>query len=261
MAGIDISFNHPNDPINLSRLFNDAREAKSRLAIVAAWLTDTELVEAFVQSQATAKIVILNRADTTRGSRKAVQVITAYMNERLDGTRKKQVELNRRTLEIAKQNEGWKSFTSNKEEHNRFMAIYEQSGKAAQMELGITDIDLVVSTRMAIIGGSDWQSGVMHHKFIVADNVSWFGSFNFTFNARNNYETLARLVNGKKATEFWTEAEKMTWDEEAWTDMKFGNTGGTIFRCGICLKLFPHSKQRYYESNGICCDKCLEKIP
>lgn len=72
-----------------------------------------------------------------------------------------------------------------------------------------TAVDLLRSApgaTVAIVGTGNWQAGVMHHKFVVTDDVVWFGSYNFTHQARRNYETLVRMESPGLAETFWAEA-------------------------------------------------------
>ena len=63
---------------------------------------------------------------------------------------------------------------------------------------------------LSIIGTGDWRTGVMHHKFVVADNIVWVGSYNFTYQAKRNYENLMRVASAELAEKFWAEALALT---------------------------------------------------
>jgi len=56
------------------------------------------------------------------------------------------------------------------------------------------------------LGSENWEEGVMHHKWIIADDVVWVGSYNFTFQARKNFETLLRISDTDTASIFFQEA-------------------------------------------------------
>lgn len=60
-----------------------------------------------------------------------------------------------------------------------------------------------------VLGSGNWQEGVMHHKFILCDRVVWLGSFNFTFQARKNYETLVRIEDEATARLFYNEVNDL----------------------------------------------------
>lgn len=261
----DVFFNHPQDPLDLSLLFSDVRSAKYHLALVAAWLTDTELVTAFMQSTALGKIVILNKADTARGSRKAIKTISEYMDKRWSEEIRKGKVLRDRTQKILEDaGESIPNPVTNPEliddfDIDRYVSLWIQAKNIACKELDIDNrVDTDGVSRVSIIGSDNWQSGVMHHKFIVADNVVWFGSFNFTFNARNNYETLARVESEEIAKTFWEEAKRMAIDESIW-ETPSGAVGGTIFRCDICLRIFPMAQHNWHGSHGTTvCNSCLK---
>lgn len=93
---------------------------------------------------------------------------------------------------------------------------------------------------LTILGTGDWKEGVMHHKFIVADTVTWTGSYNFTFQAARNYENLLRIDAPEIARLYLQEAAEL-FDE----DVLFGILDGQwalsngAFRCCDCKKLFP----------------------
>lgn len=63
---------------------------------------------------------------------------------------------------------------------------------------------------LSIIGTGDWRTGTMHHKFVVADNIVWVGSYNFTYQAKRNYENLMRIASAELAEQFWAEALVVT---------------------------------------------------
>lgn len=264
----DVFFNHPQDPLDLSLLFEDVRSTKHRLALVAAWLTDTELVTAFMQSSALGKIVILNKADTARGSRKAVKTISEYMDKRWkEGLEEGRILNNRikKILESAGEeipNPITEPDLVDDFDIDRYVSLWVQAKDIACKELGIDNrVDVDGVSRVSIIGSDDWQNGVMHHKFIVADNAVWFGSFNFTFNARNNYETLARVESEEIAGIFWEESKRMAIDEYVWKTSGGAGGGGTIFRCEVCLKIFPIAQHNWHGSHGgAACNACSERV-
>lgn len=58
-----------------------------------------------------------------------------------------------------------------------------------------------------VVGGSSWEQGIMHHKFCVMDyRVVWTGSYNYTVQARRNYETLLRIKSMTLGDTFFDEA-------------------------------------------------------
>lgn len=80
----------------------------------------------------------------------------------------------------------------------------------------------------------------MHHKFIIIDmSVVWVGSYNFTFQARKNYETILRIADPNVAKAFWSEAEDLR-------DIARGGNHDWLVdvpvRCSICNELYPESK-------------------
>jgi hypothetical protein len=55
-----------------------------------------------------------------------------------------------------------------------------------------------------VLGQGGWQTGVMHHKFVLIDTaIVWCGSYNWTYQAQKNYELLLRLSSAAVAQQFW----------------------------------------------------------
>lgn len=59
---------------------------------------------------------------------------------------------------------------------------------------------------ISILGAQDFRKGVMHHKFVVADDIAWCGSSNLTYQSRSNYENLIRIESKDIADQFAREA-------------------------------------------------------
>lgn len=185
-TNIEVFFNKPVRPFDVSKLIDDIRGARQNLIIASAWFTDTGIARAFIDAPVKQKAIILNRSDVNRGSKRAYEMIKEW-----------------------------------NEKHVRSWEYH--SG-------------------LYVLGSGDWQEGVMHHKFALIDRqVVWVGSYNFTFQARNNYETILRIQSAKIFQEFWKEACQLIKDEALFMGgFQFAQANGA-FRCCQCGKLFPES--------------------
>ena len=92
-----------------------------------------------------------------------------------------------------------------------------------------------------VIGSNDWKEGIMHNKFIVADNVVWTGSYNFTFQARKNYETLIRFDDESISNTFYDEVMELSDEYCLWDGRHQFAFNDGAFRCVVCEKLKPIS--------------------
>lgn len=248
---IDILFNRPSTPIDLSQLFVDISQANSRLAIAAAWLTDTELVNSFNSSPAQEKIAILNNADLKRGSWKAVKMLKQYIDNEKEKREQERAEIGIAVTATGIYDKMRLVCRSSTEEWDLAYLEYENICRDVEIKFGYKE----KIRELVVLGSDDWKQGVMHHKFIVADGVVWFGSFNFTFNARNNYETLARVAVNEVADQFWEEASAMAGDNSVWNGNP-GDQGSTVSRCYYCEQVFPADAMLYDSHSGACCQKC-----
>jgi phosphatidylserine/phosphatidylglycerophosphate/cardiolipin synthase-like enzyme len=108
-----------------------------------------------------------------------------------------------------------------------------------------------------VLGSSDWQEGVMHHKFVlIDDSVVWAGSYNLTFQARKNYETMLRIDDKNVSEQFWTEAKALAAEVPLfWKTLQFA-TSDTAFRCAKCEKLWPKSAIGQDGGSWIICKQC-----
>lgn len=103
------------------------------------------------------------------------------------------------------------------------------------------------SVHLLALGSDDWQEGIMHNKFVVVDrSIVWTGSYNLTYQASKNYETLLRIDDKAVAETFWQEIKELAFQENAlWLGgTQFARTAGDegAFRCFICEKLKPISQ-------------------
>jgi len=65
---------------------------------------------------------------------------------------------------------------------------------------------------VCVLGTDSFEDGVMHHKFCVIDRaLVWNGSFNYTLQARRNYETLLRIDDPAINGQFWQEAMQLAY--------------------------------------------------
>lgn len=94
------------------------------------------------------------------------------------------------------------------------------------------------------IGDSDWREGIMHNKYIVADDTVWTGSYNYTFQARKNYETLIRIKDELTADNFYNHAWQLQEEWPIWQDKEVNQFCAVdgAFRCAECGKLYPSNK-------------------
>jgi phosphatidylserine/phosphatidylglycerophosphate/cardiolipin synthase-like enzyme len=114
------------------------------------------------------------------------------------------------------------------------------------------------------LGSENWQEGVMHHKFIVTDEAVWLGSYNFTYQARSNYENLVRIAANDVRQAYIDECETLlshvpqmyaagdlTGMEcrqcRRWTqyeDLVWVDTGPPM--CPVCGEAYYAEEQKYY---------------
>lgn len=251
MADVQVFFNRPLIPIDQTQLCDDLRAATYRAAIASAWFTDTAIAEAFIASPASHKVAVFNQHDLARGSRKAVSMVQEHIANIVNDEKKVHKARAKKLFEIYPT---W-------QKEIKTLSVDEFSTK---LTLAGEDVDKAIpldrTGAMGVIGSKDWQNGIMHHKFIVADDVVWFGSFNFTYNAKNNYETLARVEDENTATLFWVEVQCMAEDENAWNENnENGAHGSFLAKCSVCQKMFPANQVGYIDSHGVTCPECSKR--
>jgi phosphatidylserine/phosphatidylglycerophosphate/cardiolipin synthase-like enzyme len=117
---------------------------------------------------------------------------------------------------------------------------------------------------VAVLGSSDYSEGIMHHKFIVIDErLVWTGSYNLTYQAAKNYETLIRIEDEELAKAFSLEAFQLIWDEKAlWTPGNDLEMPAGAFRCAGCHHLFPDRDGFEVEGHypSVYCRRCVERV-
>jgi hypothetical protein len=219
---IEVFFNRPDAPINLDELWNDMMETKNHLVLASAWFTDTETANVFVKSPATNKTIILNSADVDRGDKKAVAILRAY----------------------------------DKEIHEKGLAHMRAYEKEMIHKKALVQPyqPYQPNVHFYILGSGNWQQGVMHHKFILCDCIVWIGSFNFTFQARKNYETLLRVQNKSIVDQFYGEVNRL--DPYYYNHAK--EQSSDTFMCQECRKVL--SWKLLGEDNGYgsyICHRCF----
>lgn len=112
-----------------------------------------------------------------------------------------------------------------------------------------------------VIGSHDnWQEGVMHHKFIlVDDSIVWVGSYNFTFQARSNYENLLRIDDKETVAQFWNEVYELVEEYKLYYGgVQFAKTNG-VFRCAECEQLCKDNSIGADYGSVIICKSCLDR--
>jgi hypothetical protein len=86
------------------------------------------------------------------------------------------------------------------------LALLSKSDLARDKNGGAVQIIKDSRVPLAVLGTTDWREGTMHHKFVVADDVVWLGSYNFTAQAQKNYENIVRVDEKECANQFADEA-------------------------------------------------------
>lgn len=81
---IDIYFNKPARPFNVDILTADMMRATNYLCIAAAWITNTQVAQAIIDSPAEHKYIVLNRADLKRDSVKASRMLIEFVEKMTD---------------------------------------------------------------------------------------------------------------------------------------------------------------------------------
>lgn len=107
-----------------------------------------------------------------------------------------------------------------------------------------------------VLGGSSWESGIMHHKFCLIDyRVVWTGSYNYTIHASRNYETLLRIDSLRVNEEFWAEAMNII-GEEPYTYA--GDDSPDMAFCVNCnTRVNRHEVCAWNSDGDVWCDDCI----
>jgi phosphatidylserine/phosphatidylglycerophosphate/cardiolipin synthase-like enzyme len=104
----------------------------------------------------------------------------------------------------------------------------------------------------------------MHHKWLLADDVVWTGSYNLTFAARRNYETALRFDDADVAAVFWRMLDALCGDADLWVaehGSQYASAGGR-FRCCNCHTLCPADAEwaEQGDSSDIICQACGDRF-
>jgi phosphatidylserine/phosphatidylglycerophosphate/cardiolipin synthase-like enzyme len=128
--------------------------------------------------------------------------------------------------------------------------------KAAELNRWLKEIERNADAgrfKFVTLGSEDWLKGQMHHKFIaVDDRIVWCGSYNFTYMAPRNYETLLRIDDKDIALQFWKEVNFMLDDEERWEEDE-----ESYLACVGCAGAVSRDKA-HFVSEGAICERCYE---
>lgn len=105
-----------------------------------------------------------------------------------------------------------------------------------------------------VLGGDSFEQGIMHHKWCLIDSdLVWIGSYNFTMQARRNYETLVRIRDVRVANQFWQEAEHLMGDMSR-TSGYFIGTPDACIRCGQLVAI----ECQHHVYDGTLCEPCYD---
>lgn len=107
-----------------------------------------------------------------------------------------------------------------------------------------------------ILGSNDWKEGVMHCKYMLADDVLWVGSYNFTYQAKSNYEVLLRIEDRDVAEVFAQQSQRMIDDWLLWQGTTQCASVDGAFRCVNCERICPTSELGEDGSTWMCCKRC-----
>lgn len=150
----------------------------------------------------------MNHYDLAQNYRKAVDLLAEYF----DGYSLRRFEINTLVNRVVKDffvvEEILELELPPEETASRVESVYAEIEESVCLERNTTRQAYLCSQFSGIVsaGNSDWQDGIMHHKFVVADDVVWTGSFNFTLQARKNLENLVRIADREVSNLFWQEA-------------------------------------------------------
>jgi phospholipase D-like protein len=114
--------------------------------------------------------------------------------------------------------------------------------------------------QLYILGSQDFQEGVMHHKFVLIDQVvAWTGSYNLTHQARRNYETVLRINDADVCARFWEEVEQLRDEQLLFLGRtQFASANGA-FRCACCERLLPVSLIGVDGDSWTVCQACADR--
>lgn len=230
---VEVFFNRPARSFGIERVISEIREAQEQITVASAWFTDTEIAQAIIDSPAYSKVIILNAADVNRGSRKAVRMLEDHFKTNRKAIDQRMVA---RLIEQGDWNPGheWLFMSWESDWHNEVRAV----------------------------GNTDWQEGVMHHKFVVIDErVVWLGSYNLTYQARGNYETFVRIEDPEIAERFKREASDLRSEDILHSDTAQYAWANGAFRCQECNKLCPDGSMGRNLGSWYVCNRCAAVYP
>ena len=115
-----------------------------------------------------------------------------------------------------------------------------------------------------VVGGASWEQGIMHHKFCVMDyRVVWTGSYNYTVQARRNYEALLRIESMTLGDTFYEEALELISQgyaagEESEVNVVDDTVSDAVWKfCKRCKRPVEPEQVCEWNSNGdVWCEEC-----
>jgi phosphatidylserine/phosphatidylglycerophosphate/cardiolipin synthase-like enzyme len=195
--------------------------------------------------------VLFNAADINRGTRRAYERVIAYFNNPVDWWDKDDAD-------ETDPDETDPDETDPDSVHYREGIVYATPGYGVESQDFYSGNERL---RLIVLGSGDWTEGVMHHKFIICDDIVWLGSYNFTFQARKNYETLIRIDDKAITKQFHDETERLVNEP----NKHFSTLANGVFSCSDCGKTFPRKElgysfdQTYGGDEGYICKRCDRK--
>lgn len=220
---VEVYFNTPFSEIPREKIIDDILSESGIVVIASAWFTDIDLADAFINSRALHKTIILNASDKLRGSRKSYEMIDNYFVD----------------------------------SHN----THKCRDTFLTDNLGIRSCTYAPPDGVFVVGSNNWHEGVMHHKFIVLFNqhIVWTGSYNYTIQARKNYENILRISDEYIAIKYIDEARSLATIQYVIEGPSQFGWNDKYFRCGACDNVYVLEEIGVNHYSWFECKYCFEK--